>query len=38
MLIHIVLESLARQRRRKLLSIFAVALGITVTAAVGASC
>jgi putative ABC transport system permease protein len=35
MLYRIVLESLARRRRRKLLSVLAVALGITVTAAVG---
>jgi putative ABC transport system permease protein len=34
MLYRIVLESLARRRRRKLLSVLAVALGITVTAAV----
>lgn len=34
MLFRIVLESLARRRRRKLLSVFAVALGIAVTAAV----
>jgi putative ABC transport system permease protein len=34
MLMHIVLESFARRRRRKLLSVFAVALGLTVTAAV----
>ena len=35
MIFRIVLESLARRRRRKLLSVFAVALGIAVTAAVG---
>lgn len=35
MLVRIVLESLARRRRRKLLSGLAVALGIAVTAAVG---
>jgi putative ABC transport system permease protein len=34
MLYRIVLESLARRRRRKLLSVMAVALGITVTVAV----
>jgi len=34
MIFRIVLESLARRRRRKLLSVFAVALGIAVTAAV----
>ena len=34
MLYRIVLESLARRRRRKLLSVLAVALGITVTVAV----
>ncbi len=34
MLIRIALESLARRRRRKLLSVLAVALGISVTAAV----
>ena len=34
MIIRIVFESLARQRRRKLLSVVAVALGITVAAAV----
>jgi putative ABC transport system permease protein len=34
MIFRIVWESLARRRRRKLLSVFAVALGITVTAAV----
>ena len=34
MIFRIVWESLARQRRRKLLSVFAVTLGITVTAAV----
>ena len=34
MIFRIVLESLARRRRRKLLSVFAVALGISVTAAV----
>jgi len=34
MILRIVWESLARRRRRKLLSVFAVALGITVTAAV----
>ena len=34
MIFRIVWESLARRRRRKLLSIFAVALGIAVTAAV----
>jgi putative ABC transport system permease protein len=35
MIFRIVCESLARRRRRKLLSVFAVALGIAVTAAVG---
>jgi len=35
MIFRIVWESLARRRRRKLLSVFAVALGIAVTAAVG---
>ncbi len=34
MIFRIVLESLARRRRRKLLSVFAVALGVAVTAAV----
>ena len=34
MILRIVWESLARRRRRKLLSVFAVALGIAVTAAV----
>jgi putative ABC transport system permease protein len=34
MILQIVWESLARRRRRKLLSVFAVALGIAVTAAV----
>ncbi|MBZ5671604.1 MAG: hypothetical protein LAO04_17985 [Acidobacteriia bacterium] len=34
MLFRIVLESLARRRHRKLLSVLAVALGIAVTAAV----
>jgi putative ABC transport system permease protein len=35
MIVQIVWESLARRRRRKLLSVLAVALGVAVTAAVG---
>jgi putative ABC transport system permease protein len=35
MIVRIVWESLARRRRRKLLSVLAVALGVAVTAAVG---